>query len=173
MSVLPDILAPNLRLVFCGTAVSERSALRGHYYSGPGNDFWRLLHDAGLTPRLLGPDDDVTLPTHGIGLTDLAQNVSQSHDRGLSYDAPSLVGKLAVLRPRWVAFTSKKAGKVAAQALGHRPPSLGPAAWSIAECRVFVLPSPSAANRRSSCDGRPDRLSWWQDLASLAGSVML
>lgn len=170
MSALPDILAPNLRVVFCGTAVGERSAQRGHYYAGPGNDFWRLLHDTGLTPHLLRPDDDVTLPTYGLGLTDLAQNVAQSHDRGLTYDAQSLVRKLEQYQPRCVAFTSKAAGKAAARALGHRPPPLGPAAWSIAGCKVFVLPSPSGANRRPTYDGRPDRLPWWQDLADLTGA---
>lgn len=47
MPVLDDVLAPNLRVVFCGTAVGVRSAARGHYYAGPGNDFWRLLHGSG------------------------------------------------------------------------------------------------------------------------------
>jgi TDG/mug DNA glycosylase family protein len=100
VSVLPDILAPNLRIVFCGTAVGQRSAQRGHYYAGPGNDFWRLLHDTGLTPRLLAPDDDVTLPTYGLGLTDLAQNVAQSHDRGPVYDA--VAGREAAAAPTTV-----------------------------------------------------------------------
>jgi len=169
VSVLPDILGPSLRILFCGTAVGERSAQRGHYYAGPGNDFWRLLHDTGLTPGLLSPDDDLTLPTFGLGLSDLVQDVAQSHDRGLSFDVPSLVEKLALYEPEWVAFTSKRAGKAAAHALGHRPPALGPASWSIAECKVFVLPSPSGANRRASYDGRATRLSWWQELADLAG----
>jgi len=43
MAVLPDYLAPGLKVVFCGTAVGEQSAARGHYFAGRGNDFWRLL----------------------------------------------------------------------------------------------------------------------------------
>lgn len=55
MTVLPDHLRPGLRVVFCGTAPGLISAARGHYYAGPGNAFWPLLHDAGFTPaRHLG-----------------------------------------------------------------------------------------------------------------------
>jgi TDG/mug DNA glycosylase family protein len=127
------------------------------------------LCDTGLTPHQLKPEDDVTLPSYGLGLTDLVKNVAQSHDRGLAYDAPSLIENLALYRPAWVAFTGKAAGEAAAVALGHRPPPLGPVSWSIASCKVFVLPSPSGANRRASYDGRSTRLSWWLELAELAG----
>ena len=75
--MLPDILAPGLRAVICGTAVGEESATRGHYYAGRNNDFWRLLHESGLTPRLLSPEEDATLPHYGIGLTDLTYRAAQ------------------------------------------------------------------------------------------------
>jgi TDG/mug DNA glycosylase family protein len=67
MTVLPDYLAPGLRVVFCGTAVSATSAARGHYYAGPGNEFWPLLHQSGLTPVLLTPDDDAHVLDFGLG----------------------------------------------------------------------------------------------------------
>lgn len=60
--VLPDLLRPGLDVVFCGTAVATASAQRGHYYAGPGNRFWQLLHESGLTTTLLTPEDDATLP---------------------------------------------------------------------------------------------------------------
>lgn len=81
MSILPDILEPNLKVVFCGTAVSDESAARGRYYSKPSNSFWQLLHQAGFTPRQLRPDEDRSLPEFGIGMTDLVKEVAQSHDR--------------------------------------------------------------------------------------------
>jgi len=68
------------------------------------------------------------LQSYGLGLTDLAKNVAQSHDRGLIYDAPSLVETLDRFRPEWVAFTSKKAGQAAARAFGHRLPAEAAAA---------------------------------------------
>src|ERR1035437_6294356 len=58
MPILPDHLRPNLTFVFCGTAVAARSASRGHYYSGTGNEFWRFLHESAITPVLLKPEDD-------------------------------------------------------------------------------------------------------------------
>lgn len=58
MTALPDFLAPDLRAVFVGTAAGDRSAARGNYYAGSGNEFWLLLHRSGLTPELLGPERD-------------------------------------------------------------------------------------------------------------------
>lgn len=165
MTVLPDILAPHLTVVFCGTVVGKRSAERGHYYAGPGNTFWHLLHESGLTPRLLRPDEDATLPTYGLGLTDLVKTVAQSNDRGLPFDVATLVGKIEHYRPRWLALTSKTAGQAAARSLGHPPSELGPAPWSLGGTKVFVLPSPSGANQRRDYAGRPTRLEWWTDLA--------
>ena len=54
---LPDQLQPHLRLVFVGTAAGQRSADMGHYYAGPGNRFWRTLHEVGITPRRYEPHE--------------------------------------------------------------------------------------------------------------------
>lgn len=169
MDVLRDILAPGLSVVFCGTAVGECAAARGHYYAGPGNGFWRLLHDAGLTPRRLAPDEDATMPSYGYGLTDLVKVVARSrhHNRRLAFDVPSVVGNVERYRPRWLAFTSKTAGQAAAWGLGLPAPGLGPAGWRVAGSAVFVLPSPSGVNRRRDYDGRPTRVEWWAELAQL------
>lgn len=165
--MLPDYFAPGLDLVIVGTAVGERSAARGHYYSGRGNDFWTLLHESGLTARLLRPDDDASLPGLGIGLTDMVKTVAQSHDRGLVYDVPTFIDKVQRFKPRWIAFHGKEAAKAFARSSGQRPPDLGVAPFTVAGQPVFVLPSASAANRRASYDGRSSRLDWWIELAQL------
>ena len=167
--MLPDLLAPRLRLVVVGTAAGLCSAARGHYYACRGNSFWQLLHDSGIVDRPLGPADDAQLPALGIGLTDLAKGVAQSHDRGLRYDVPGLVGKLEVVRPGWVAFHGKTAAGAVARALGQPKPGLGPVDWRVAGAEVFVLPSASGANRRRDYDGLPTRLEWWRQLAALLG----
>lgn len=169
MTVLPDLLQPGLKVVFCGTAVSTTSAARGHYYSKPSNKFWHLLHQAGFTPRLLRPEDDVTLPSLGIGITDLVKDVAQSHDRGLDYgNAPGVVAHIAAHAPLWVAFNGKEAGGVAGRAFGQPKPRLGVQPWTIGESRVFVLPSSSAANARKDYEGRTSKVGWWAELAALA-----
>src|SRR5580704_10816331 len=55
--VLPDVLRPALKIVFCGTAAGTVSARRGHYYAHPQNKFWPTLHAIGLTPRRLDPSE--------------------------------------------------------------------------------------------------------------------
>src|SRR3546814_14513308 len=74
--VLPDVLAPGLRLVFCGSAAGRKSAELGAYYAGPGNKFWPTLYEIGLTPRHFRPQEFRELRTPGIGLTDLAKSAS-------------------------------------------------------------------------------------------------
>ena len=66
--VLPDLLKPGLKIVFCGTAAGNVSAARGAYYAHPQNRFWTALHAFGLTPRKLRPEDYAELPQWGLGL---------------------------------------------------------------------------------------------------------
>ncbi len=155
-----------MRVVFCGTAPGLASASAGHYYAGPGNQFWTFLHQAGFVSSPLAPVDDARVLEHRIGLTDLVKTMAQSHDRGLPYDAEALEAKVSAHRPSWLAFTSKEAGKAAARHAGERPPGLGEQAWTFGGARVFVLPSPSGRNQgRRDYDGRATRLEWWRDLA--------
>jgi TDG/mug DNA glycosylase family protein len=173
MVILPDYLAPGLRVVFCGTAVSTTSAARGHYYAGPGNEFWPLLHESGLTPVGLTPREDARILDFGLGLTDLAKSVAASSDAGLGshYDVEALVEKIERFAPRWLAFHGKTAGRPASKALGHGAAvTLGEQPWSIGASSVFVLPSASAANRDPKrLEGRATRVDWFRELAALAG----
>lgn len=109
--MLPDLLRPSLRVVFCGTAVSTFSADLRHYYAGPGNKFWRLLYDSGFSPYLLTPAEDATVLDFGIGITDSVKDVAQSHDRGLDFGNSKIVArKLIEAAPHWVAFNGLEAG---------------------------------------------------------------
>ncbi len=74
--VLPDLIKPGLRIVFCGTAAGTVSAARGAYYAHPQNRFWTALHAFGLTPRKLNPEEYNELPQWGLGLTDIAKHMS-------------------------------------------------------------------------------------------------
>lgn len=165
MDVLADIVAPGLAVLFCGTAV-PCAVDRGHYHAGRGDAFWQLLHEARFTPRLLTAAEDQTLPAYGGGLTDLVPTTPAGP--GASYDVERLLRTVRACRPDWVAFTSKSAGQAAARGLGQRLTGLGPAEWQVGGADVFVLPSPSGANRRRDYDGRPTRLEWWRDLQELA-----
>ena len=146
--ILPDVLAPDLRVVFCGTAPGTRSAREGAYYAHPGNYFWRTLFEVGLTPRKLSPREFRGVLEFGIGLTDVAKHHFGS-DTELprdAFDAAALHRKLARYRPHILAFTSKNAAR-AGLGLAARDLEYGEQAMPIAHSRVFVLPSPSGQAR--------------------------
>jgi len=155
--ILPEVLEPDLRVVFCGTAAGAESARRGAYYAGPGNAFWATLHDVGFTPRRLQPAEYRELLRYDIGLTDICK-VSSGADReigGADFDIPRLVGSLNAYRPAWIAFNGKNAAKAALGSgvqYGKQAELLGPSA-------VFVLPSTSGA-ARGFWDVR-----YWRELA--------
>lgn len=159
--VLPDYLQEGLDVVLCGTAPGPVSAARGRYYANPGNRFWRTLHETGLTPRLLAPDEDWLLPTLGLGLTDLVKTRS-GLDRDLDdndYDIAALEAKIQHYRPRILAFDSLNAGR---RALG-RTVTRGKQSSTFGSAEVFVLPSTSGLACRH-WDIRP-----WRELAAFAG----
>ncbi|MBM3558297.1 MAG: mismatch-specific DNA-glycosylase [Alphaproteobacteria bacterium] len=138
--VLPDLLAPGLALVICGSAAGNVSAARGTYYAHPQNRFWPILATTGLTPRLLAPEEYPLLRGFGIGLTDMTKTES-GPDAGLrTADPARLAAAVGRLRPRALAFNGKRA---AGLFLGRRGPDLGYGRQpdGIGGMTVFVLPS--------------------------------
>jgi TDG/mug DNA glycosylase family protein len=162
--ILPDVLADDLDILFCGTAAGSASARRGAYYAGPGNAFWRTLHRVGLTPCVLEPADFHRLIDWNMGLTDLAKTVSGSDQvlERANFDGARLNGLILQYRPQILAFTSKRAAE---ELVGHRV-EYGLAATGIGATRLFVLPSPSGA-ARGFWDEDP-----WRELARLRRSAM-
>lgn len=142
--VLPDRLAPGLRVWFVGTAAGPMSAALGAYYAHPGNRFWRALHEAGITPRLFAPQEFPDLLPLGIGLTDFCKT-GWGVDATIAHEAFDVAGfrrKVQRLKPRTLAFTSKKAASLwLGRATGRIETGLQ--AGETAEPHVFVLPSPS------------------------------
>lgn len=170
MSVLPDYLGPGLRVVFCGTAAGNRSAALGHYYAGPGNEFWPLLYKSGIIPLALTPDRDDEALHFGVGLTDLAKKRSASRDDDLSvedFDVAVLIRKMQLYRPSWLVFHGKTSAKIAARYFGlGSDVALGLQEWTVGGVRTFVVPSASAANRSTAhLEGKASRLAWFETLA--------
>lgn len=144
--MLPDLLAPGLVTVFCGSAVGAASARIGAPYAGPGNKFWPMLAETGLTPGRMAPADHRALLDLGIGLTDI--NKSQSGaDSDLTADgddAQALLAKIEAHRPRQVAFTAKRPAQVFLESIfGRRHIEYGPQDQAVGDTEIFVLPSPS------------------------------
>jgi TDG/mug DNA glycosylase family protein len=160
---LADILGPGLRVVITGTIAAWDRAEREHYYATPGNAFWLLLHESGLTPRRLAPDEDHLLPTFGIGVTDLVRTERRRRGEPPVFDLRSLDRALRSAAPTVVAFVSKTAAGAYARAAGQRlPRGYGELPWQAAGRPAFVLPGPSGANNGMPL---PLRIAMWRDLA--------
>jgi len=145
-SAVPDVLAPDLEVVFCGINPGRVSAAAAAHFANPRNDFWRLLHDAGFTPRLYQPSEQFDLLGLGIGLTNAAYRTTKGSGdlRSADFaDSRERLEKLALeLRPRAIAFVGKEAYR---GTFGERP-DLGPQQRTIDDVALFVLPSTSPAN---------------------------
>ena len=104
----PDVLAENLDAIFCGINPGRASAAAGAHFANPRNDFWRLLHDAGFTPRLLAPEEQFRLLDYGYGVTNAAYRTTRGSGdlrRGDFAGSAERLERLAVdLRPRAIAF---------------------------------------------------------------------
>jgi TDG/mug DNA glycosylase family protein len=163
VSAVPDILAPGLRCVFCGINPGRRSAVAGHHFANPRNDFWRLLADSGLTPRRLDPAEQWRLLELGFGLTNAAYRTTKGSSDLRRADFQGSAERLeqlaAELRPGWIAFVGKSAYQ---GAFGAPRCELGWQERTLGKTRLFVLPSTSPANAAVPYE---TRLRWFRALA--------
>jgi G:T/U-mismatch repair DNA glycosylase/ADP-ribose pyrophosphatase YjhB (NUDIX family) len=165
VSAIPDVLAPGLRVVFCGINPGRVSAAAAAHFANPRNDFWRLLHDAGFTPRLVQPAEQFQLLEHGCGITNAALRTTRGSGdlrRGDFAGAAERLERIArELHPAWIAFVGKEAYR---GAFGKRA-DFGLQAQRLGATRLFVLPSTSPANAAVPYG---ERLRWFQELSGRA-----
>jgi TDG/mug DNA glycosylase family protein len=159
---LPDLLDERVELLFVGLTPGLKSAMVGHYYAGPGNLFWRCLHESGLTSERLRPEEDWRLPEFGIGVTDCVARPT----RGLGDLSPAelragfgpLVAKIERFQPILVCFN----GLSGLRAMLGRPVAPGlQDGLILGGAAVFAVPSTSAANAGYS---REERVEWFRVL---------
>ncbi len=158
-SSVPDVLAPGLTCVFCGINPGRVSAAAAAHFANPRNDFWRLLHDAGFTPRRFDPQEQFSLLELGIGVTNAAYRTTPGSGdlRRGDFSAAAFEERIEAVHPGVVAFV----GKEAYRGLYNERPELGPQARSIRATGLFVLPSTSPAN---AAVPYAERLRWFEAL---------
>jgi double-stranded uracil-DNA glycosylase len=165
-SAIPDVLAPGLRVVFCGINPGRVSAAAQAHFANPRNDFWRLLHTAGFTPRVLEPTEQFELLTYRIGVTNAAARTTPGSGDLRKADFAGAAERLeriaGHLNPAWIGFVGKEAYR---GAFGERP-ELGVQERQLANTRLFVLPSTSPANAAVPWD---ERLRWFEALSRASG----
>jgi TDG/mug DNA glycosylase family protein len=142
-----DVIAPHLRVLFCGINPGLYSAWSGHHFARPGNRFWPTLHAAGFTKRRLAPAEERELLAYGYGITNIASRATATAAE-LSADelvagGERLLRKLEQYRPAVLAVLGITAYRVAFDRphakLGRQPEGLGPSL-------LWVLPNPSGLN---------------------------
>ena len=165
LATLPDLFCPRPRLLLIGLNPGAYSAKVGHYYGRKSNTFWRLLSASGLVPRPMTCEDDATLPSLGIALTDLCKKVTPNIDT--VSDAEFREGRVrieavvAALEPKVVGFVGLAGYRIAFDRkarIGLQPEKLGPA-------QLFVLPSTSP--RALIAYNEQAQLGFWKALAAL------
>ncbi|HEY0415245.1 MAG TPA: NUDIX domain-containing protein [Gaiellaceae bacterium] len=158
-SAVPDVLEPGLACVFCGINPGRVSAAAAAHFANPRNDFWRLLHDAGFTPRLYAPEEQFALAGLGYGLTNAAYRTTPGSGdlRRGDFDRGGFEERIRAVAPRVVAFV----GKEAFRGLWNERPELGPQLRSVGSTALFVLPSTSPAN---AAVPYAERLRWFREL---------
>jgi double-stranded uracil-DNA glycosylase len=144
---VPDVIAPGLKVLFCGINPSLYSAAVGHHFARPGNRFWPVLHAAGFTDRLLSPFEERELLELGYGITNIVNRATASADE-LSVDelvqgARHLKSMLRRYSPKFLAVLGIEAYRRAFRRPKTTP---GRQADRIGSSVVWVLPNPSGLN---------------------------
>jgi TDG/mug DNA glycosylase family protein len=144
---MPDLIAPGLKVLFCGINPSVYSAVVGYHFARPGNRFWPALHASGFTDRLLAPSEQEALLALGYGITNVVDRATVSADvltaEELARGGQRLEAKVRRYRPRCLAVLGIGAWRTA---FGHPKASLGPQPRTLGGARVWVLPNPSGLN---------------------------
>ena len=146
--MINDILAPGLRVVFCGINPGKSSAHTGFHFAHPGNRFWKVIHQAGFTDRLLKPEEEQHLLDTRCGITMLVERptvqASEVNLHELRSGGRELIKKMEDYQPAALAILGKQAYE---QAFGQRGTKWGKQSTSMGGTQVWVLPNPSGLNR--------------------------
>ena len=146
-ALVPDIVGPDLKVLFCGINPSVYSAVVGHHFARPGNRFWPALHRGGFTPDWMKPENDARLLELGYGVTNVATRATVaaadlSNDE-LRADSLLLVEKVEFYKPTWLAVLGIGAYRVA---FDEPKAKIGPQPRVIGNTKIWVLPNPSGLN---------------------------
>lgn len=160
---VPDIIAPDLQVLFCGINPSLYSAVVGHHFARPGNRFWKSLHLAGFTEKIISPADDRDLLQSGYGLTNIVDRATARADElaaaELVTGQQQLAAKVQHYRPHYLAVLGISAYRTA---FDRPKATVGRQAQSLHDAIIWVLPNPSGLNAHYSLEalGRSYRDLW-------------
>jgi len=144
---IPDLIAPNLKVLFCGINPGLYSGATGHHFARPGNRFWPALHAGGFTPHVVSPFGEQELLEYGCGITNFVQRTTATAaelgDHEFSDAVDRLKRKVLKYKPKCLAILGIGSFRV-----GFNQPKakMGRQEMMIGATHVWVLPNPSGLN---------------------------
>ena len=165
---IPDVIAPDLAVLFSGINPGLWSAATGLHFARPGNRFWPTLHRSRFTSRRLRPDEEWELLDLGLGITNVAPRATARADEltheELVQGAKALREKVERLTPTWLAVVG-----IGAYRTGFARPRavVGPQDETVGETRVWVLPNPSGLNAHWPAAALAEEFARLRDAAGL------
>src|SRR5205085_1313494 len=144
---LPDVITPNLRVLFCGINPGLYTAAVGHHFARPGNRFWPALYASGFTDRLLSPFEERELLKSGFGITNMVERATATADELSAQEIVEggrrLVKKVRLYKPKYVAILGIGAYRAA---FGRPKTVLGEQSERMGDSIIWILPNPSGLN---------------------------
>jgi TDG/mug DNA glycosylase family protein len=167
-TVIPDVIAPGLKVLFCGINPGLWSGAVGLHFARPGNRFWPALHASGFTPELLGASRQGELLGLGLGISNVVARATARADEltlaELREGGRILAAKAERYRPGWIAVVGITAYRAA---FDRRRAEVGPAPDRIAESGVWVLPNPSGLNAHWSASALAGEFARFREAAGV------
>ncbi|MEM6449237.1 MAG: G/U mismatch-specific DNA glycosylase [Cyanobacteria bacterium P01_D01_bin.105] len=157
---MPDIIGPNLKVLFCGINPSLYSVAIGHHFGRPGNRFWKALHKSGITPHLYAPTEDADLLHLGYGISNMAPRATARADELSKAEIRAgrelLAAKVKKYKPKCLAFLGITAYRIA---FAQPKAKIGPQPdWE--NTQIWALPNPSGLNAHYQVDDLAEVYSW-------------
>jgi TDG/mug DNA glycosylase family protein len=144
---VPDVIAPRLKVLFCGINPGLWSGATGHHFAKPGNRFWKTLYLSGFTPRQFAPTEEFELLKLGLGITNVAARVTATANQ---LTTAEIIAGGEILREKVLRFEPQflaVLGIGAYRTAFHNPKAqLGLQTETIGATRIWVLPNPSGLN---------------------------
>ncbi len=144
---VPDIIRPNLTILFCGINPGLYTAAIGCHFGRPGNRFWKALFEGGFTPRLFDPREQNELLNLNLGITNLVNRATNTaaelSTEELIIGKTKLQKKVLEYRPKWLAVVGIDSYRKAFQ---DPEAKLGIQSSRIGQTQIWVLPNPSGLN---------------------------
>jgi TDG/mug DNA glycosylase family protein len=144
---IPDVVAPELRVLFAGINPGLYSAATGYHFARPGNRFWPALYAAGFTDRVLRPEEQEDLLPLGLGITNVVARATARADELTADEIRAggrvLTAKVARLAPQWLAVVGITVYRTA---FGRPGATTGRQEQTLGGTGLWVLPNPSGLN---------------------------